>query len=472
VISDPALADEAYRTNEKFTSDRCAMQSHGGDHVPTMYAFTRNGKGIAMSTGDYWRKVRTALEKNISRQAPAQKNAPIVMKEVESVVACLKKQAEARQPLTNLTEQLKRESMNVAMTLLFEKRFGAHLPQDCKELQFAVEYCFKNLSAGNPSDMIPALRVLPNPALSEFKQVVANRDVVLDKFITASRAAFKAKRADGTIKSVDDCSSLSEQFFFNEEAGDLTADEVHMCLWDTLFAMTDTTATTNEWLIYFMVNNPDIQAKVHAEIDSVLGPDRLATLEDTKEQLPYFWAVVKETMRSQIVSPVMAPHYASEDLTIGGTGGTPEFKIPRGTQLFMNGWQMARDPTLWDHPEDFNPDRWLEGGREYGLDLYGKEKRPSSDHYKFIPFSIGKRMCPGYSFAKVSLWMQALTLMQCFEWKLSEKGKYDPRVKNGKLDMTENWGLTIIPQRYGAEGIVEAVPRPASRLCRAQEGDF
>jgi len=138
----------------------------------------------------------------------------------------------------------------------------------------------------------------------------------------------------------------------------------------------------------------------------------------------------------------------------------------------MNGWQMARDPTLWDHPEDFNPDRWLEGGREYGLDLYGKEKRPSSDHYKFIPFSIGKRMCPGYSFAKVSLWMQALTLMQCFEWKLSEKGKYDPRVKNGKLDMTENWGLTIMPQRYGAEGIVEAVPRPASRLCRAQEGDF
>ena len=37
--------------------------------------------------------------------------------------------------------------------------------------------------------------------------------------------------------------------------------QVHMCLWDTLFAMTDTTATTNEWLIYFMVNNPDIQAK-------------------------------------------------------------------------------------------------------------------------------------------------------------------------------------------------------------------
>lgn len=251
----------------------------------------------------------------------------------------------------------------------------------------------------------------------------------------------------------------------------MTPDEVHMCLWDTLFAMTDTTATTNEWLIYYLVNNPDVQAKVHAEIDRVIGSDRLPCLEDTQDKLPYFWAVIKEVMRSQIVSPVMAPHYASEDITIGGHDGRPEYVIPTGTQMFMLGWGMGRDPDLWDRPDEFNPNRWF-SEREEGLDLYGKEKRKASEHYKFMPFSIGQRMCPGYSFAKVSLWLQALTLMQCFEWSLSEKGKHDPRVKDGKLDMTENWGLTIMPQRYGQEGIVQGTPRPAARLCKAQPGDF
>jgi len=219
VISDPHLAEEAYVTNQKYSSDRCSMQSHGGHHVPTMNSFTRDGKGIAMSTGKYWRKVRTALETNISRVAPAAKNAPIVMREVESVVACLRSVAERGLPLEDLTSQLKRESMNVAMTLLFSQRFGAHVPQDCKDLQFAVEYCFRNLSAGNPSDMIPVLRVFPNPPLNAFKQVVADRDKCLEKYINAERGRFQELKDAGKIKSRDDCDNLSHQFFYDEMEG-------------------------------------------------------------------------------------------------------------------------------------------------------------------------------------------------------------------------------------------------------------
>ena len=178
-----------------------------------------------MSTGKYWRRVRTALESNISRVAPAAKNAPIVMREVESVVACLTRDALQGQPLENLTTQLKRESMNVAMTLLFSQRFGSHIPQDCKELQFAVEYCFKNLSAGNPSDMIPVLRVFPNPTLSAFERVVANRDKVLTKFISAERNRFLSLEKEGKIKSREDCDNLSHQFFYDEKEGIMTPDE-------------------------------------------------------------------------------------------------------------------------------------------------------------------------------------------------------------------------------------------------------
>lgn len=70
VVADPILAYEIYVKNGSKTSDRCSKQSLGGEHVPTMKIATKNGKGIAMSNGNYWRRVRTALERNISRTGP------------------------------------------------------------------------------------------------------------------------------------------------------------------------------------------------------------------------------------------------------------------------------------------------------------------------------------------------------------------------------------------------------------------
>ena len=78
-----------------------------------------------------------------------------------------------------------------------------------------------------------------------------------------------------------------------QDAGKMTEEEVHVVTWDILFGMTDTTATTKEWLIYWMVNHPEVQCKVHAELDAAIGPDRWPTLAD-REALPYLWAVVKE----------------------------------------------------------------------------------------------------------------------------------------------------------------------------------
>ena len=185
----------------------------------------------------------------------------------------------------------------------------------------------------------------------------------------------------------------------------------------------------------------------------------------------YFWAVVKEVMRFRLVSPVMAPHYASQDFTLHDTQGVPH-TIPQGTQLFMHGYSMALDEELWDvDPHTFYPERWLLPRNE-GLDLHGKERRKNVEHYKFIPFSMGPRTCPGYSFAKVAVFLQAATIAHSFEWKLSEKAKRSEHVDtNGRLDLTENWGLTIMPQRFAKLGYIEARARPVARLARPQDQD-
>lgn len=442
VITKPKLAYEAFVTNGRFTSDRAPMQSHGGHHVPSMYIATRDGKGIAMSTGEYWRKVRGALVGNITCKAVAEKNVRIVEEEINSVVWAIRERADRNEPIRKLTAQLKRESMNVVMRMLFSRRFGATLPKRFEELRGAIEFIFKNLSSGNPGDMIPLLRVFPTKMLRDMRRVVKRRDEVLAEMIEEHRQGFDPSKPPR---------DFVDRLFADKTLSD---DERHVVIWDIIFGGTDTTATTNEWLIYFMINYPDVQRKVHAELDAVIGTDRLPTLQD-RPKLTYFFAVLKEVMRMRIVSPVLAPHYCSEDIKVGG------YVLPRGTAIYLHAWAMAKDPELWKDPETFNPDRWLKHPRNDGLSFHGFEKRKSIEHYKFIPFSMGPRTCPGYSFAKVTLFLQAAALMQCFEWS-------SPKAP---LDLTECWGLTIMPDRHASRGHVFAKPRAAAKCARPLEGD-
>ena len=86
----------------------------------------------------------------------------------------------------------------------------------------------------------------------------------------------------------------------------------------------------------------------------------------------------------------MAPHYVNQEFNIMNN----KYKIPLGNAIFMHGYAMALDIDYWKNPQYFNPDRWLEEENR-DLILYGKEKRKKLEHYKFIPFSLGPRMCPG-----------------------------------------------------------------------------
>ena len=265
-------------------------------------------------------QVRGALVTNITCKSVAERNVKIVEEEIHSVVWALKQVSDRGEPIKKLTAQLKRESMNVVMRMLFSKRFGSKLPPRFQELRNAIEFIFKNLSSGNPGDMIPALRPFPTKMLREMKRVVKRRDEVLSEMIEEHKKGF-----DKTKPPRD----FVDRLFLDDTLND---DERHVVIWDIIFGGTDTTATTNEWLIYFMINYPDVQKKVQAELDRVVGFDRLPRLED-RPKLVYFFAVLKEVMRMRIVSPVLAPHYCSEDIEVGG------YTLPRGrsfcTQSFL-----------------------------------------------------------------------------------------------------------------------------------------
>ncbi|KAL4069081.1 cytochrome P450 [Scleroderma citrinum] len=122
---------------------------------------------------------------------------------------------------------------------------------------------------------------------------------------------------------------------------------------------------------------PEVQKKAQAEIDAIVGLDRLPTLSD-RQSLPYMEALVKEIHRWHVVSPLGVPHRTSEDDVHNG------YYIPKGTIILANLWSMLHDPHSFSAPMEFRPERFLmiEG------------KQPEQDP-RTICFGFGRRICPG-----------------------------------------------------------------------------
>lgn len=138
--------------------------------------------------------------------------------------------------------------------------------------------------------------------------------------------------------------------------------------------------------------------------------------------MPYTEATIMEVQRLSMVVPLAIPHMTSEKTVLQG------YTIPKGTVVIPNLWSVHRDPAIWEKPDDFCPDRFLD---DQGQLL----KRET-----FIPFGIGKRVCMGEQLAKMELFLMFVSLMQSFTFALPEGSE--------KPIMTGRFGLTLAPHPF------------------------
>ncbi|XP_061048048.1 cytochrome P450 2U1 isoform X2 [Eubalaena glacialis] len=160
--------------------------------------------------------------------------------------------------------------------------------------------------------------------------------------------------------------------------------------------------------------------KVHEEIERVIGGDRAPSLTD-KARMPYTEATIMEVQRLSVVVPLSIPHMTSEKTVLQG------YTIPKGTIILPNLWSIHRDPAIWEKPNDFYPNRFLDDQGQ----LIKKET--------FIPFGIGKRVCMGEQLAKMELFLMFVSLMQSFTFALP---------KDSKPILTGKYGLTLAPHPF------------------------
>ncbi|KAG1846165.1 cytochrome P450 [Suillus tomentosus] len=160
-----------------------------------------------------------------------------------------------------------------------------------------------------------------------------------------------------------------------------------------LAAAYETTSALLMVFILAMVLYPDVQRRAQAEIDSVVGRDRLPTFEDSAS-LPYIDAVVRETFRWQPVVPLGIPHTALDDDVYDG------YFIPKGTIITYNTWGITRDEKRYPNASQFIPERFI--------DINGA--LTADDPAQYI-FGFGRRICPGRYTAVASVWSAIVTML-------------------------------------------------------------
>lgn len=195
---------------------------------------------------------------------------------------------------------------------------------------------------------------------------------------------------------------------------------------------TDTTATTVEWLMAELLSHPEAMRKVYEELNEVVGPNN-SVEEFHLSKLTYMNAVIKETFRLHPPLPFLLPRFPSKSTTIGG------YNIPKGTKIFLNVWAIQRDPSVWENPNEFIPERFLTVD---GSQIHFN----SGNNFGYIPFGSGRRICAGVPLAERIVIYILASFLHLFDWEL-------PRGE--KLDLSDKFGI-VLKKR----GTLIAIPKP------------
>ena len=191
----------------------------------------------------------------------------------------------------------------------------------------------------------------------------------------------------------------------------------------TLFlAGHETTANALAWTWHLLAQHDDVRVKMKAEIEAVLGPERLPTLEDT-QRLPFTTAVFSEAMR--LYPPVwVVGRRALEDVTIG------DVAVPKRTIVIMSQYIVHHDARFWPDAMEFRPERWL--------DEAAQAARPK---FAYFPFGGGGRICIGDAFA----WTEGVILLAVMarRWKF-EPVPGHPVELNATVTLRPKFGLRMV----------------------------
>nr|KAF6269277.1 cytochrome P450 family 2 subfamily W member 1 [Pipistrellus kuhlii] len=351
-----------------------------------IFQLIQGGRGIFFSSGPRWRAarqhaVRTLHGLGVGRAPVADK----VLQELRCLVGQLDQFGGRPFPLALLGWA----PANITFTLLFGRRFDYQDPLFRSLLGLIDDVMVllgtPGLQLFNLYPRLGALLRLHRPVLRKIEEVRA-----------ILRALLEARPAPapggGPVHSYAD--ALRQHGQGGDPDGLFSEENVVACVLDMVMAGTETTAATLQWAVLLMGRHPGVQDRVQEELDRVLGPGRPPRPED-QQALPYTNAVLHEVHRSITLLP-HAPRCTAGSTRLGG------YLLPEGTPVLPLLSSVLLDKTQWETPGQFNPGHFLDADGRF------------VQREAFLPFSAGRRVCPGARLAQTELFLLFAGLLQSF----------------------------------------------------------
>ncbi|KAF9267070.1 cytochrome P450 [Marasmius fiardii PR-910] len=284
-------------------------------------------------------------------------------------------------------------------------------------------------------NLIPALAKVPEwvPGAG-FHRIAKEWGKTLAETVEQPYQLVKSQVASGTAPISYVSSKLYDQKLTPEEEFDVK--------WSAASLYTggsDTTVASIHSFFKAMILFPEVQEKARAELDAVIGTDRLPTFED-RPNLPYLNAVASEALRWHSVTPTAVPHRATADNVFQG------YFIPKGSLIMANIWQLAHDPNVYPDPFTFKPERFLAT----------PDHKPEKDP-KDIIFGFGRRICPGRVLADASVFISCAMILACFDIKKHPQDTELPDTKQstGTISHPSSFKCSIVPRSEKAISLIQ-----------------
>ncbi|KAI3691676.1 hypothetical protein L6452_31478 [Arctium lappa] len=369
----------------------------------TALTITYGALDIAWSNNNaHWRNMRKLLVSQVLSNANLDACAGFRTDEVRKVVKDVNGRIGEKIDINKVAFDAE---LNVVTGMLWgcsEGNDSSYIGDGFREVEFKI---IELLGAPNISDFIPMLSWFDLQGRQrEMRKIKEHLDRIFDNIIGGrSNGNSRKINGDGRKDFVQILLELKDQ---KDGPTSIDNDQIKALLFDILTAATDTTSTMVEWVMTEILHHPEIKTKIQQELTHVFGTKIVEECHLSK--LTYLDAVIKETFRIHPPLPLLIPRSPDESCTVGG------YTIPKGTIVFINVWAIHRDPKNWSDPLEFKPERFLKGKWDY-----------NGNNLKFLPFGVGRRICPGIPLGEKMLVYILASLLHSFEWRLPEDEDFD-----------------------------------------------
>ncbi|KAL0923555.1 hypothetical protein M5K25_007617 [Dendrobium thyrsiflorum] len=406
VISSPSSAKQVLKIKEHSISGRQvphAIQASGHHEVSVVW----------LSRNQSWRYLHTLMKTHLLNTQSLNATQLLRRQKVQELVAYIKGKNEEA---VHIARAAFCTVLNLISTTFLSIDIVDFKSESAQELKDLMQGIMEEAGKPNLSDFFSFLA--PIDLQGRSRRFTAYFNKLYEFFDQMIENRLAATTGEGTRTNPDILDVLLQ--LSREDNSKLTRRTIKSLLLDSFVAGSETSSTTLEWAMVELLRRPELMKRAREEIITVVGFEREIEESDISK-LPFLQAILKETFRLHPPVPLLLPHKAEESTEING------YMVPKNTQVLVNVWAIGRDEQIWEKPDCFMPERFMEGRT---IDFRGQ-------HFELIPFGSGRRICPGLPLGVRMVQLMLASLIQSFEWSLPNG------MKPKDLNLNEQFGLTL-----------------------------